>query len=136
MDETHGITLHPDGSATVEGVRLRAPSLSEYGDVIDAFERARLRIVELGEQADQYRADAVVPGADRVGLVGEAVRVERERRETFARLVAEVLRPLTGDPDAWSGGLPAWMGRPDGLLLLLNHWETVPFRGSEQIVGG
>ena len=127
----NGIELHEDGTATVEGILLRTPTLKEYADLID---RSSDRLAEgrnLTARRDELRERLNTEDSDE--LRHDLLTVKHDIDTLISSVFVAAVRILTDDQKAaerFSADPPAWTADMSAFLRLQAHWETAPFPGS------
>lgn len=134
----NGIELHDDGTATVNGIQLRTPTLKEYADLIDANDTVARQARVLQEEVVQIRESS--SETDNDDEIAKLTGQLRDWEIRFTLLRASVLVKaveLLGDPDEakkFAAETPRWAADYQAFRRLLTHWETAPFPGSARPV--
>jgi len=142
MAKDEGIHLNADGTALIvvngSEIKLRRPTLGEYGDLIDQVDADRLdmivifdRLSGIGKDLSQLRT---VDDPEQVEDKRRQLKTERQTvRDITARFLTAVAKTLGSgdialldDPDR----APVWRSDPTVKDRLIAHWEAAPFPGS------
>ena len=127
------ITLNDDGTATVDGITLRVPTLKEYADLVDRSSNELTAARDLIARRDELRK-RLDADADSDEIRRDLLAVKHDLDRLSSTVLATALLLLADDQkaaEAFVADPPAWTSDLSAFLRLQAHWETAPFPGSE-----
>jgi len=131
-----GVHLDDDGTARFvldsQVITIKRPNLDEFATLADMANRIDYQVVrdgyELKALNERIRTSATASDKD----IDKAVDLSRRIQNAKGGIVLKVLETL-GDSKVDEKTLPPWVVGGAAAIMgrLFNHWETVPFHGSE-----